>query len=87
VASKSANHIGDGHYPEAAYVLLSGVARITRDDRKGGRTAVLMVAPGLIPGFLRAYLESLSFRCGMRLRTARLERSKLIEISFGDHGG
>jgi CRP/FNR family transcriptional regulator, cyclic AMP receptor protein len=36
--------------PEAAYVLLSGVARITCRNRKGDRTLVMMVAPGMIPG-------------------------------------
>ena len=36
--------------PEAAYVLLSGVARITCRNRKGDRTLVMMVAPGVIPG-------------------------------------
>jgi len=35
---------------EAAYVLLSGVARITCRNRKGDRTLVMMVAPGMIPG-------------------------------------
>jgi CRP-like cAMP-binding protein len=36
--------------PESAYVLLSGVARITCRNRKGDRTLVIMVAPGMIPG-------------------------------------
>ena len=35
--------------PESAYVLLSGVARITCRTRKGDRTMVIMVAPGMIP--------------------------------------
>jgi CRP-like cAMP-binding protein len=39
------------HSPESAYVLLSGVARITCRNRKGDRTMVIMVAPGMIPGF------------------------------------
>ena len=39
------------HSPEVAYVLLSGVARITCRNRKGERTLVIMVAPGMIPGF------------------------------------
>jgi CRP/FNR family transcriptional regulator len=38
------------HSPEAAYVLLSGVARITCRNRRGDRTLVIMVAPGMIPG-------------------------------------
>ena len=36
---------------ESAYILLSGVARITCDNRKGRRTLVIMVSPGLIPEF------------------------------------
>ena len=36
---------------ESAYVLLSGVARITCTNRKGDRTLVTMVAPGMIPSF------------------------------------
>jgi CRP-like cAMP-binding protein len=36
--------------PESAYILLSGVARITCRNRKGDRTLVIMVAPGMIPG-------------------------------------
>jgi CRP/FNR family transcriptional regulator, anaerobic regulatory protein len=39
------------HSPESAYLLLSGVARITCRNRKGDRTLVIMVAPGMIPGF------------------------------------
>jgi CRP-like cAMP-binding protein len=38
------------HAPESAYVLLAGVARITCRNRKGERTLVIMVAPGMIPG-------------------------------------
>jgi CRP-like cAMP-binding protein len=41
---------GDKHLPESVYVLLSGVARITCRNRKGDRTLVIMVAPGMIPG-------------------------------------
>jgi CRP-like cAMP-binding protein len=36
--------------PESAYVLLAGVARITCRNRKGDRTVVMIVAPGMIPG-------------------------------------
>src|ERR1700735_2702044 len=38
------------HSPESAYVLLTGVAQITCRNRKGERTLVIMVAPGMIPG-------------------------------------
>ncbi len=40
----------ESHSPESAYVLLSGVARITCRNRKGDRTLVILVAPGMIPG-------------------------------------
>src|ERR1700732_4392537 len=40
----------DKHPPESAYVLLAGVARITCRNRKGERTLVIMIAPGMIPG-------------------------------------
>jgi len=43
--------IDDRHSPELAFILLSGVARITCRNRKGDRTLVIMVAPGMIPGF------------------------------------
>jgi CRP-like cAMP-binding protein len=41
----------ENHTPESAYLLLSGVARITCRNRKGDRTLLIMVAPGMIPGF------------------------------------
>jgi len=36
---------------ETAYVLLSGVARISCRNRKGLRALLMMVAPGMVPGF------------------------------------
>jgi CRP/FNR family transcriptional regulator, cyclic AMP receptor protein len=39
------------HSAGSAHVLLAGVARITCLNREGDRTLVMMVAPGLIPGF------------------------------------
>ena len=41
----------DKHSAESAYLLLSGVARMTCRNRKGDRTLVIMVAPGMIPSF------------------------------------
>src|SRR6202453_1722903 len=38
--------ISEKSAPEAAYVLLSGVGRITCGNRKGDRSLVIMVAPG-----------------------------------------
>src|SRR5208282_3161849 len=52
------------HSPESAYVLLSGVARITCRNRKGDRALVIMVAPGMIPGFPPPVAGiSYNFRC------------------------
>ena len=54
----------DKHSPESAYILLSGVARITCRNRKGGRTLLIMLAPGMIPGFPPPVAGiSYSFRC------------------------
>jgi CRP/FNR family transcriptional regulator, cyclic AMP receptor protein len=38
------------HSPECAYILLAGVAQITCRNRRGDRTLVIVVAPGMIPG-------------------------------------
>jgi CRP/FNR family transcriptional regulator, cyclic AMP receptor protein len=48
---KRSTIFSDKSAAEYAYVLLSGVARITCDNRKGRRTLVIMVSPGLIPEF------------------------------------
>ena len=78
--------IDDKHSPESAYVLLSGVARITCRNRKGDRTLVIMVAPGMIPGFPPPVPGiSYNFRCeaitDCQVGTVDLE--KFIEISLG----
>src|SRR5713101_4053899 len=52
------------HVPESVHLLLSGVARITCRDRRGKRTMVLMVAPGMIPSFpLPLVGVTYGFRC------------------------
>jgi signal-transduction protein with cAMP-binding, CBS, and nucleotidyltransferase domain len=49
---------------EFAYILLAGVARITCDNRKGRRTLVIMLSPGLIPEFRTAVPGiTYNFRC------------------------
>lgn len=49
---------------ESAYILISGVARITCDNRKGRRTTAIMLAPGLIPAFPTAVSGiTYNFRC------------------------
>src|SRR5271156_832587 len=54
----------DKSFSESAYILLSGVARITSDNRKGERTMVILVAPGLIPALPRPVNGiTYNFRC------------------------
>ena len=54
----------DRSSPDSAYVLLSGVARITCCNRKGERTLVIVLAPGMIPGVPPAVTGiRYSFRC------------------------
>src|SRR5579863_4923542 len=72
--------------PEAAYVLLSGVARITCRNRKGDRTLVMMVAPGMIPGIPPAVSGiRYDFRCeavtDCQIGTVAL--ATFIEIALG----
>ncbi len=48
---KRATIFEQGQSPEAAYILLSGIARITCRNRKGMRPMLVMLAPGMIPCF------------------------------------
>jgi CRP/FNR family transcriptional regulator, cyclic AMP receptor protein len=71
---------------DAAYILLSGVARITCRNRKGDRTMVIMVAPGMIPGVPPAVTGiRYDFRCeavtACQVGTVTLAR--FIEIALG----
>jgi hypothetical protein len=70
----------------SAHVLLAGVARISCRNRKGLRTLLMMVAPGMVPGFPpRVVGITYDFRCeavtNCQVGTIPLE--KLIEISLG----
>jgi CRP-like cAMP-binding protein len=72
--------------PEAAYVLLSGVACITCRNRKGDRALVIMVAPGMIPGVPPAITGiRYNFRCeavtDCQIGTVTL--ATFIEIALG----
>jgi hypothetical protein len=74
------------HSPNVTYILLAGVARITCRNRKGQRTLVIMIAPGMIPGFPPPVPGiSYNFRCeavtACRIGTIGLEG--LVEISLG----
>jgi CRP/FNR family transcriptional regulator len=74
------------HSPESAYVLLSGIARITCRNRKGERTLVIMVAPGMIPGFPPPVAGiSYNFRCEAvtECQIGTVDLEKFIEISLG----
>lgn len=76
----------DKDAPELACVLLSGVARITCRNRKGLRTTLIMVAPGMVPGFPpRVIGIHYDFRCeahtNCQIGTVALE--KFIEIALG----
>jgi CRP-like cAMP-binding protein len=72
--------------PEAAYILLSGVARITCRNRKGLRIMVIMVAPGMIPAFPIAVTDvNYDFRCEAvtNCQVGILELNTFVEISLG----
>src|SRR5271154_4466633 len=72
--------------PDFAYILLAGVARITCRNRKGDRTTVIMVAPGIVPGFPPPVPGfRYNFRCEAvtPCRIGAIEVESLIEISLG----
>ena len=74
------------HSPDSAYILLTGVARITCRNRKGQRTLVIMVAPGMIPGFPPPVLGiSYNFRCEAVTvcRVGTIDLESFVEISLG----
>jgi CRP-like cAMP-binding protein len=69
-----------------AYVLLSGVARISCRNRKGRRTLLTMVAPGMVPDFPpRVIGITYDFRCEAvtSCQVGTIELEKFIEISLG----
>src|SRR6202795_5079088 len=78
--------IDEKHSPESAYILLSGVARISCRNRKGDRTLVIMVAPGMIPGFPPPVPGiSYNFRCEAitDCQIGIIDLKTFIEISLG----
>jgi len=71
---------------ESAYVLLSGIARISCDNRKGRRTTVIMVSPGLIPAFPTGVTGiHYNFRCEAitNCQVGTLSFNKFIKICLG----
>jgi CRP/FNR family transcriptional regulator, cyclic AMP receptor protein len=71
---------------ESAYILLSGVARITCDNRKGRRTLVIMLSPGLIPEFPTAVAGiTYNFRCEAvtNCTVGSMELNSFVKICLG----
>ncbi len=86
VVEKRAIIFDEKHSPDAAYILLAGVARITCRNRKGQRTLVIMVAPGMIPGFPPPVPGiSYNFRCEAvtPCRVGTIDLETFVEISLG----
>src|SRR5271163_3525694 len=86
IAEKRAIIFDEKHSPNSAYILLSGVARITCRNRKGQRTLVIMVAPGMVPGFPPPLPGiSYNFRCEAVTvcRIGAVELESFIAISLG----
>jgi CRP-like cAMP-binding protein len=76
----------EGNSTDSAYILLSGIARITCRNRKGERIMVIMVAPGMIPGFPLAVPGiKYSFRCEAvtACQIGTVDFQNFIEISLG----
>src|SRR5690349_89404 len=72
--------------PESVYILLSGIARITCRNRKGQRRLVIMVAPGMIPGFPPSVLGiNYKFRCEAvtDCQVGAVALKTFIEIALG----
>lgn len=75
-----------GSCSERVHVLLSGTARITCVNRKGQRTMVIMVPPGIIPAFPTAVTGvSYQFRCEAvtSCRVGTMGLNSFVEICLG----
>src|SRR5258708_19889335 len=86
VVEKRAIIFDEKHSHDTAFILLSGVARITCRNRKGARTLVIVVARGMIPGFPPPVPGiSYNFRCEAVTvcRVGTIELEALVEISLG----
>lgn len=76
----------ESHSPESAYVLLSGIARITCRNRKGDRALVMIVAPGMIPGIPPPVIGiKYDFRCEAvtECQIGTITLAAFIEIALG----
>ena len=70
---------------DSAYILLSGIAHITCLNRKGERAMVIIVAPGMIPGFPLAVPGiKYNFRCEAvtACQIGTVDFQTFIEISW-----
>jgi CRP/FNR family cyclic AMP-dependent transcriptional regulator len=84
--SKGSIIFDESNSADSAYILLSGIARITCRNRKGERTMVIMVAPGMIPGFPLAVPGiKYNFRCEAvtPCQIGTVDFQTFIEISLG----
>jgi CRP-like cAMP-binding protein len=76
----------DKHSAKSAFILLSGVARITCRNRKGERILVIMVAPGMIPGVPPEVVGvTYQFRCEAitECQIGTIALDSFIEICLG----
>ena len=61
---KRSTVFSDRSSSESAHILLSGVARITCENRRGRRSMAILLSPGLIPAFPAAVSGiTYNFRC------------------------
>jgi CRP/FNR family cyclic AMP-dependent transcriptional regulator len=84
--AKGSTIFDEGKSADSAYILMSGIARITCRNRKGERIMVIMVAPGMIPGFpLGVPGIKYSFRCEAvtACQIGTVDFQVLIEICLG----
>ena len=71
---------------DCCHILLSGVARITCRNRKGRRSVVVMLAPGMIPSFpLPVVGINYNFRCEAvtNCQVGTIEWGVFVEICLG----
>ena len=72
--------------PDTAYILLSGVARITCRNRRGSRTQVIVLPPGMIPSFPQPVVGiNYNFRCEAvtNCQVGTIDWGVFVEICLG----
>ena len=86
MVEKRATIFDQKHLPDSAYILLSGVAQITCRNRKGQRTLVIVVAPGMVPSFPPTVSGiSYDFRCEAvtNCEVGTIELDSFLKICLG----